>query len=146
MIHQPDAVGIGLLDRLDTLGRGHLRDCLLVARLESDVANHFHTGEVRVARNVVDVRLGVDQVSNGTWIRFGEPLFPTHGVDRLLWRVDHEDAIGGRHKARVTAPEVDLRGNIGTDFAHLQNSPCSVYCAAIDRASILDDRNGVGMN
>src|ERR1700740_638647 len=65
---------------------------------------------------MVAVRLGVDQITDRPFVLHA--LAPTHRVDRLLRRIDHDIAVAGLDKARIAAGEVDFGKRILPYSAH----------------------------
>jgi hypothetical protein len=86
------------------------------ALLQFHLADYRGLREIGVARDMVAMRLGVDQVADRRL--FLELLAPAHRIDRLLRRVDHHIAVAGLDKARVAAGEIDLGEAVGSDPAH----------------------------
>jgi hypothetical protein len=117
MADQPHAVGVHLLVALAlVVEAAEGVEILLEAFLKLDLADHRHLREISVARDVVAMRLGVDQVADRRL--FLELLAPAHRVDRLLRRVDHHVAVAGLDIARVAAGEIDFGEAVGSDPAH----------------------------
>src|SRR6516165_5722751 len=114
---EPDAIGIGLLKALAFLFEGAERiEIALEAFLEFDLPDDRHIREIGVARDVIAMRLGVDQVTDRRLVFHA--LAPTYRVDRLLRRVDHDVAVAGLDKARIAAGEVDFGKRILSYPAH----------------------------
>jgi hypothetical protein len=65
MADQPNAVGIHLLEPLALLvERTEGVEILVEALLQLDLSDHGHLREIGVARDVIAVRLGVDEVAD----------------------------------------------------------------------------------
>src|SRR6516164_5967161 len=114
---EPDAVRIGLLEALAFLFEGAERiEIALEAFLELDLPDDRHVRKIRVARDMVAVRLGVDQIADRRLVFHA--LAPAHRVDRLLRRIDHDIAVAGLDKARIAAGEIDFGKRILPYPAH----------------------------
>jgi len=114
---EPHAVRIGLLEPLALLfERAEGVEIALEAFLQFDLADDRHIREIGVARDVVAMRLGVDQIADRRL--FLHPLAPAHGVDRLLRRIDHDIAVAGLDKARIAAGKIDFGERVRSDLAH----------------------------
>src|SRR5262249_46160564 len=114
---EPHAVGIGLLEALALLvERAESVEVTLEAFLQFDLADDRHLREVSIARNVVAMRLGVDQIADRCLLL--HPLAPAHRVDRLVRRIDHDIAVAGLDKARIAAGEIDFGERVRSDPAH----------------------------
>ena len=117
MADQPDAVRVGLLEPLALfLGRTERVQVLVEAFLQLDLSDHRRLGEIRVAGDMVAVRLGIDQVADRRLLL--ELLAPAHRVDRLLRQVDHHIAVAGLDKARIASGEIDFGKAVGSYPAH----------------------------
>src|SRR5205085_1149411 len=117
MPDEPDAVGVHLLVAPALiLEAAEGVEIPVKAFLQFDLADHRRVREIGVARDVVAVRLGIDQVADRRL--FFELLAPAHRIDRLLRRVDHDIAVTRLDKARIAAGEIDLGEAVGPDPAH----------------------------
>src|SRR5437763_6264619 len=116
MPDEPDAVGVHLLVALAlVLEAAEGVEIPLKAFLQFDLADDGGVREIGIARDVVAMRLGVDQVADRRF--FFELLAPAHRIDRLLRRVDHDIAVARLDKARIAAGEIDLGEAVGLDTA-----------------------------
>src|SRR5207237_2373711 len=117
MPDEPDAVGVHLLVALAlVLEAAEGVEIPLKAFLQFDLADDGGLREIGIARDVVAMRLGVDQIAD---LRlFLELLAPPHRVDRLLRRIDHDIAVTGLDKTRIAAGEINFRETVRPDSAH----------------------------
>ena len=121
------AGGIDSLELMERAGEG-MTDILLDFLASADgghdhevvsdtlVVDDRHRLEVVVAKDVVDVVLGVDDVADGA-VRLGL-LAHGHGLGRQLWRVDDHDAVGGDDEAGVAATDLRIGEDVGGDLLH----------------------------
>src|SRR5947207_10976497 len=117
MPDEPDAVGVHLLVALAlVLEAAEGVEIPLKAFLQLDLADDGGVREIGVARDVVAMRLGIDQIADRRL--FLELLAPAHRIDRLLRRVDHDIAVARLDKARIAAGEIDFGEAVGADPAH----------------------------
>src|SRR5580704_7525066 len=120
VVRVPDqkyAVGVGFLEALAFLvKRAESIEVAFEALLQLDLPDDFDVRKIGVPRDVVAMRLGVDQIADRRLV-FHE-LAPAHRIDRLLRRVDHDIAVAGLDKARIAAGEVDLAERVWSDPAH----------------------------
>src|SRR5204863_9593825 len=117
MPDEPDAVGVHLFVALAlVLEAAEGVEIPVKAFLQLDLADHRRVREIGVARDVVAMRLGVDQVADRRL--FFELLAPAHRINRLLRRVDHDIAVARLDKAWIAAGEIDLGEATGPDPAH----------------------------
>src|SRR5215469_7874028 len=117
MSDKPDAIWICLLETLALLvERAERVEVALEALLQLDLADDGHIREVSVARDVVAMRLGVDQVADRRFVLHA--LAPTYRIDWLLRRIDHDVAVAGLDKARIAAGEIDFGKRILPYPAH----------------------------
>src|SRR3979411_2508887 len=117
MPDEPDAVGVHLLVALAlVLEAAEGVGIPLKTFLQFDLADDGGVREIGIARDVVAMRLGVDQVADRRF--FFELLAPAHRIDRLLRRGDHDIAVARLDKARIAAGEIDLGEAVGPDPAH----------------------------
>src|SRR5204862_8020259 len=117
MPDEPDAVGVHLLVALAlVLEAAEGVEIPLKAFLQFDLADDGGVREIGIARDVVAMRLGIDQITDRRL--FLELLAPAHGIDRLLRRVDHDIPVARLDKARIAAGEVDFGEAVGPKPAH----------------------------
>src|SRR5438477_1139951 len=117
MPDEPDAVRVHLLIALAlVLEAAEGVEIPVKAFLQLDLADHRRVREIGVARDVVAMRLGIDQITDRRF--FFELLAPAHRIDRLLRRVDHDIAVARLDKARIAAGEIDFGEAVGPNPAH----------------------------
>src|SRR5437868_8608704 len=125
MPDEPDAVRVHLLVALALiLEAAEGVEIPVKAFLQFDLADHRRVREIGVARDVVAMRLGIDQITDRRF--FFELLAPAHRIDRLLRRVDHDIAVTRLDKARIAAGEINLGEAVGPDPAHA-NLPEAIF-------------------
>src|SRR5438477_12082471 len=135
MPDEPDAVRVHLLVALTlVLEAAKGVEIPVEAFLQFDLADHGRVREIGVARDVVAVRLGIDQVADRRL--FFELFAPAHGIDRLLRRVDHDIAVTRLDKARIAPGEIDLGEAAGPDPAH-GNPPIPVSLPSEEKGARL---------
>ena len=120
MVEEPDAVRIAGFHRVQRRRAGHHRDGVGVAGDHALLADDLDAREVRVAANVVGVRLGVDHVAQRPVLE--QALAPAQGVSRLLRGVDHEHAVARGHEARIAAPEVNFGVHAFCYASHIRST------------------------
>src|SRR6266480_4931025 len=117
MPDEPDAVRVHLLVALAlVLEAAEGVEIPLKAFLQLDLADDGGVREIGVARDVVAMRLGIDQIADRRF--FLELLAPAHRIDRLLRRVDHDIPVARLDKARIAAGEIDFGEAVGPNPAH----------------------------
>src|SRR5205823_13428751 len=117
MPDEPDAVRVHPLVALAlVLEAAEGVEIPLKAFLQFDLADDGGVREIGIARDVVAMRLGVDQVADRRF--FFELLAPAHRIDRLLRRIDHDIPVARLDKARIAAGEIDFGEAVGANPAH----------------------------
>src|SRR5437868_15209855 len=135
MPDEPDAVGVHLLVALAlVLEAAEGVEIPLKAFLQFDLADDGGVREIGIARDVVAMRLGVDQITDRRL--FLELLAPAHRIDRLLRRVDHDIPVARLDKARIAPGEIDLGEAAGPDPAH-GNPPIPVSLPSEEKGARL---------
>src|ERR1700757_3871780 len=107
MPNQPYTVRIALLEALTFFfecAKGV--EVAFEAFLQFDLSDDLYVRVVGVARYVIAVWFGIDQIADRPLVLHLPP--PAYRVDRLLRRIDHNIAVAGLDKARIAAGEIDF--------------------------------------